>query len=268
MVRDRPGARHLARPRGRVAFEDVAVRYPGATRDALAGLSFEVEPGATLAVVGPSGAGKSTVLKLLLRMLEPARGRVLLDGHDVRDLTLVSARAAVALVPQEGMLFHATVRENIAYGRPGASPHAVEAAARAADAHAFIAALPGGYDAVIGDKGRCLSGGQRQRLALARAILRGAPVLLLDEPTTGLDAVSAERVLALLRAAASRQACLLVTHDLRAAAHASEIVVLDEGRVIERGAHRALLRAGGAYAALWHRQAALPPAGALRAIAP
>ena len=247
---DPPSARRLRAPAGRVAFEDVGFRYPGAARDALRDVSFEVAPGEILAIVGPNGAGKSTVLKLLLRFLDPDRGRILLDEVDVRSITLESLRAAIALVPQEAALFHASVRDNIAYGREGATAEDVARAARAAQAHPFIRRLPAGYDTLVGEKGRALSGGQRQRVAVARALVRDAPVLLLDEPTAGLDAASARRVMATVRRHAADRACIVISHDLRAVRLADEIVVLHEGEVVERGRHAQLEAQGGMYAAL------------------
>jgi ABC-type multidrug transport system fused ATPase/permease subunit len=238
----------LRRARGEVEFDDVRFRYPGAAADALAGVSLRVAPGETVALVGASGAGKSTVAKLLLRFYDPAAGSVRLDGLDLRALEIQQLREHVAVVLQETLVLHGTVRENIAYGRPGATAAEIEAAARAADAHEFIAALPDGYDTIVGQRGRRLSGGQRQRLAIARALVRDAPVLVLDEPTTGLDAESSERILAPLRRLMSGRTTLVISHNLLTVREATEIVVLDAGRVVERGSHDELLAAGGAYA--------------------
>jgi ATP-binding cassette, subfamily B, bacterial len=250
VVREAPGARALPAPRGRVTFEGVTYRYPGAAEDALSAVSFEVAPGELLAVVGPNGAGKSTLARLLLRLVEPGAGRILLDGVDVRELTLASLRSAIALVPQDASLFHATVRENIAYGRDGASPAEVERAAWAAHAHAFVRRLPDGYDTSVGERGRALSGGQRQRIVLARALVRRAPVLLLDEPTTGLDAAAGRRVVSAVRRHADGRTRIVISHDLRAVRDADQVLVLDRGRVVERGTPAQLLARGGAYAAL------------------
>jgi ABC-type multidrug transport system fused ATPase/permease subunit len=249
-VTERPDAVVLERARGEVVLEHVSFRYPGTSTDALSGVSLSVAPGETLALVGASGAGKSTVARLLLRFHDPAAGRVLLDGHDVRDLRLEDVRRSVAVVLQETLVLHGSVRENIAYGRPDAGDAEIVAAARAADAHEFIAALPEGYDTVVGQRGRKLSGGERQRLAIARAMLRDAPVLVLDEPTTGLDAESGERILAPLRRLMAGRATLVISHNLLTVREATEIVVLDGGRVAERGSHDDLLAAGGAYARL------------------
>ncbi len=230
---DRPGARPLAAPVGRVRLERVGVTYPGAAAPALRGVDLEVGPGEIVALSGASGAGKSTVVRLLTRHLDADQGQVLLDGHPVEDLTIASVRDAITVVLQETLLMDATIHENIAFGRPEASRAEVEAAARAADAHEFVSALPEGYDARVGQRGRSLSGGQRQRVALARALLRDSPVLVLDEPTTGLDAETARRVLEPVRAASAGRSVLLVTHDPVALAFADRVVRLDGGRVLD-----------------------------------
>src|SRR3954466_13661305 len=242
-----PAGRH----RGEVRFEGVRFAYPGATEEALRGVDLEVGPGEVLALVGPSGAGKSTVARLLLRFADPSAGRVLLDGADLRARALADVRANVAVVLQETLVFDATVFENIAYGRPGATRAEVEAAARAADAHDFIAALPKGYDTPVGQRGRKLSGGQRQRIAIARAMVRDAPVLLLDEPTTGLDAPSAQRILEPLRRLMEGRTTIVIAHDLRTVREATRIAVLDAGRVVDVGAHDTLLARCALYRELW-----------------
>ena len=261
-VADPAQPRKLGPVRGELAFEDVTFRYPGAEKPALSEVSVSAAPGTTVALVGASGAGKSTLAKLALRFYDPEAGRVTLDGVDVRELALRDLRDHVALLLQETLVFHASVRENIAYGRPDATPAEIEAAARAADAHEFIEALPEGYDTVIGQRGRRLSGGQRQRIAIARAMIRDAPVLVLDEPTTGLDAASAERVLEPLRRLMSGRTTLVISHNLLTVRDADEIVVLDGGRVIERGTHLELLERQGTYARLYRLHAAEEPAGA------
>ena len=232
-VVERPGAVALGRARGAVAFEDVRFRYPGAGRDALAGVDLVAAPGEMVAIAGPSGAGKSTLARLLLRFDDPAAGAVRLDGHDLRDLTLSSLRANVGLLLQETLLPDVTVREAIAQGRPGASGDAIEAAARAAGAHGFVAALPHGYDTRLGQRGRTLSGGQRQRLAIARALVRDTPVLVLDEPTTGLDAAAKAALLGPLRALADGRTTILVSHDPEVLAWADRVVTITAGRVAD-----------------------------------
>jgi len=250
-VVDRPDARKLGRARGLVDVDDVSYRYPETERDAVAGVSFSVGPGETLALVGGSGAGKSTVAKLLLRFHEPATGAIRVDGHDVRAVTLHSLRENIAVLLQETLVFEGTVRENIAYGRADAGDEEIERAARAADAHDFISALPDGYDTAIGERGRRLSGGQRQRIAIARAMVRDAPILILDEPTTGLDNESTQRVMAPMRRLMEGRATIVISHNLMTVRSATEIVVLQQGRVVERGTHDELLARDGAYAQMW-----------------
>jgi ATP-binding cassette, subfamily B, bacterial len=250
-VEDKPWARTLHGVRGIVEFDSVRFSYPGAKKPTLDDVSFGVGPGEVLALVGPSGAGKSTVAKLLLRFYDPDAGSVRLDGHDLRDLTLHSLRENVAVLLQETLIFDGTVRENIAYGKPGATDEEITRAATAADAHEFIESLPDGYGTVIGQKGRLLSGGQRQRIGIARAMVRDAPVLILDEPTTGLDATSSEKVMAPLRRLMSGRTTIVVSHNLLTVRDATRIVVLEDGHVAEQGAHEELLERNGSYARLY-----------------
>ncbi|GGO84257.1 ABC transporter ATP-binding protein [Wenjunlia tyrosinilytica] len=241
----------LGRARGDVEFDAVSFSYPQTAQPALRGVSFRAAPGETLAVVGPSGAGKSTAAKLLLRFYDPDAGAVRIDGIDLRDLRLRELRDNVAVVLQETLVFHGTVRDNIAYGRPDASEAQILAAARAADADEFIGELPEGYDTLVGQRGRLLSGGQRQRLAIARAMIRDAPVLILDEPTTGLDAESGRRILEPLRRLMHGRTTIVISHNLLTVRDATRIVVLDHGRVAEDGTHDELLAHRAAYARLY-----------------
>jgi subfamily B ATP-binding cassette protein MsbA len=229
-VEDHPDARALSAVRGHVELRRVGYRYPGAERDALRGLSLRVEPGETVAFVGPSGAGKSTVARLLLRFADPGEGSVLLDGHDLRQLALHSVREHVALLLQEPLLLDASVRDNLAYGREGAGDAEIEAAACAAGVHELIAALPDGYDTRIGPNGQRLSGGQRQRLAIARTLLRDAAVVVLDEPTTGLDAAARDGVLQGIEELRRGRTTLIVSHDPEVIARADRVVRLEAGR--------------------------------------
>ena len=218
-------------------------------------INLEVRPHQRIALVGPSGNGKSTLVGLLLRLYDPTRGAVLIDGRDIREFTLDSLRAQFSVVLQDTLLFAATVRENIAYGAPDTGDEAVEAAARLANAHAFIESLPQGYDTVIGERGVTVSSGQRQRIAVARAAIRRAPILILDEPTTGLDEENERAVTEGLERLAEGRTTFFVTHNLRQASRADVILYIKDGRVCEYGTHTELLTANGAYAALYNLQA-------------
>jgi ABC-type multidrug transport system fused ATPase/permease subunit len=250
-VTDRPEPVRIERARGDLRLEDVTFTYPGTTGPALERVSILVPRGHTVAVVGPSGAGKTTLTKLLLRFYDPDTGSVVLDGHDLRELALADVRRNVAALLQETLVFDGTVRENILWGRPDASEAEIVEAARAADAHEFITALPDGYDTRVGQRGRLLSGGQRQRLAIARAMVRDAPVLILDEPTTGLDAAATERVLTPLRRLMAGRTTLVISHNLLTVTEADQIVYLEGGRITATGRHRELLTRSPGYAELY-----------------
>ena len=253
-VRERPGALALGRSEGAIRFENVAFRYGAEGPPALDGVSLEASRGETVALVGPSGGGKSTILNLIPRFYDVTGGRVTLDGRDVREATLASLRDQIALVTQEPFLFDDTVRANIAYARPDAAAAEVEAAARAAAAHEFIAELPDGYDTVVGEAGARLSGGQRQRIAIARAFLKDAPILLLDEATSALDTESEAQVQAALKRLMAGRTTLLIAHRLSTVRGADRIYVVDRGRVVETGDHESLVAKRGLYARLARSQ--------------
>jgi ATP-binding cassette, subfamily B, bacterial len=258
-VVDAPGARKLSEPHpargGHLVFERVSFAYePG--RPVIEEVSLELEPGETVALVGETGAGKSTLASLVPRFFDPLGGRVLLDGVDLRGIQLASLRAQVAVVLQEPFLLPLTVAENIGYGCPGANRDEIIAAAVAANAHEFIRELPHGYDTVLGEQGATLSGGQRQRLAIARAFLKRARVLVMDEPTSALDSDTEKLVVEALQRLVAGSTTLIIAHRLSTVRHASRVAVLEEGRLIETGTHADLLTAGGRYAR-FHRLQAL-----------
>ena len=251
-VNDPPRPRPLPRPvRGEVAFEGVRFRYPSRPAQwALDGVSLHVHPGETVALVGPSGAGKTTIIQLLQRFYDPEEGCITLDGVDLREMARADFRAAIAMVPQDPVIFASSARENIRFGRPDASDAEVEQAARAAAAHEFLTALPEGYDTRLGERGVLLSGGQKQRVAIARAILRDAPVLLLDEATSALDAESERAVQRAVEQLSAERTTLIVAHRLATVKKADRILVFEGGQIVAEGSHDALVAQGGLYARL------------------
>ncbi len=258
-VADAPSAAPLRLPSGQVdvRFEDVAFSY-GPDRPILQGVSFHIPAGKTVAVVGSSGAGKSTLARLLYRFYDVSSqgqgGRILIAGQDIRQVTQASVRQAIGIVPQDTVLFNDTVEYNIAYGRPGASRAEVEEAARAARIHDFIVSTPKGYDTMVGERGLKLSGGEKQRVAIARTLLKNPPVLIFDEATSALDSSNERAIQAELRTAAENKTTLVIAHRLSTVVDAHEILVMDNGRIIERGTHAALLAQSGRYAQMWTMQ--------------
>jgi ATP-binding cassette, subfamily B, heavy metal transporter len=252
---DAPGAPDLMVGQGVVRFEDVAFAYDP-DRAILKGVSFDIPAGGTLAVVGPSGAGKSTLARLLYRFYDVTGGRITIDGQDIRNVTQSSLRGNIGIVPQDTVLFNDTIGYNIAYGREGADQAAVEAAARGAAIHNFIASTPDQYATKVGERGLKLSGGEKQRVAIARTLLKNPPILILDEATSALDSRTEAEIQTTLSAIAARRTTIVIAHRLSTIVDADEIVVLDAGQVAERGTHAALLAKNGLYAEMWARQAA------------
>lgn len=252
-VKEIPGAKEVARFRGAVRFDSVTFGYTP-DHPVLRNVSLDAAPGEIIAIVGATGAGKSTLVSLIPRFFDPQTGSIQLDRHDLRNLRLEDLRKNIGMVLQEPFLFPISVRENIAYGRPDASTDQIEAAAKLANAHQFIAELPSGYDTVVGERGATLSGGQRQRLAIARAVLVDAPVLILDEPTSALDVETESLIIEALQRLMKGRTTFIIAHRLSTIRNANRIIVMDQGRLAEMGTHEELLARGGLYTRLNHLQ--------------
>jgi ATP-binding cassette, subfamily B, heavy metal transporter len=252
-VKDIPGARPLVVTAGSVRFDDVRFSYDP-ERQILKGLSFEVPAGKTVAIVGPSGAGKSTISRLLFRLYDVSGGRILIDGQDIRNVTQSSLRASIGMVPQDTVLFNDTIRYNIRYGRWDATDAEVEEAAQMSQIDSFIKMSPKGYETEVGERGLKLSGGEKQRVAIARTVLKGPPILVLDEATSALDSHTEQEIQDALEKVSRNRTSLVIAHRLSTIVGADEIIVLDQGRIAERGTHSQLLAAGGLYASMWNRQ--------------
>jgi len=252
-VRDLPRAKKAPKFKGKIEFEHVSFSYDGGNL-VLKDINFTIQPGQIAALVGPSGTGKTTIISLIPRFYDPTSGKVKIDDHDVREYTLKSLRQQISFVLQDTLLFHATIWENIAYGRPDAPRKQIEEAARLANAHEFIEKMPEGYDTMVGERGISLSGGQRQRIAIARAIIRDTPILILDEPTSGLDAASEQTVIDALDRLMKGRTTLLIAHHLGTIRHADCIFVVKDSELVEQGTHEELLAAGGTYAELYKIQ--------------
>jgi ABC-type transport system involved in Fe-S cluster assembly fused permease/ATPase subunit len=250
---DEPGAKPLHVENGAIAFKNVSFAYePG--RPILKDISFDVPPGKMVAIVGPSGAGKSTISRILFRFYEVNQGEVTIDGQNIRDVTQSSLRAAIGMVPQDTVLFNDTIEYNIRYGRPDATEAEVHEAARLAQIDGFILALPQGYDSLVGERGLKLSGGEKQRVAIARTILKAPPILMLDEATSALDSHTEKEIQDALEQVARDRTSLVIAHRLSTVVHADNIIVLEQGRIVEQGRHADLLAKDGLYASLWARQ--------------
>src|SRR3979490_3362295 len=252
-IKDAPGARPLVVTSGNLRFEDVRFSYDP-ERAILKGLSFEVPAGKTVAIVGPSGAGKSTISRLLFRLYDVSGGRILIDGQDIRDVTQDSLRASIGMVPQDTVLFNDTIRYNIRYGRWDAGDAEVEEAAQLAQIDSFIKMSPKGYETQVGERGLKLSGGEKQRVAIARTVLKAPPILVLDEATSALDSHTEQEIQDALERVSRNRTSLVIAHRLSTIVGADEIIVLDQGRIAERGTHSQLLATGGLYASMWNRQ--------------
>ncbi|MCL6576082.1 MAG: ABC transporter ATP-binding protein/permease [Kyrpidia sp.] len=260
-IEDRPGAVDVGRVRGQIQFENVYFRYRPGGEWVLRGIDLTIEPGQLVALVGPSGAGKTTLSYLIPRLYDPEVGRVTLDGHDLRDVTLSSLHGQIGVVTQETFLFHASLRDNLLYAKPDATEEEMEAAAKAAYIHDMIQRLPDGYDTLVGERGYKLSGGEKQRIALARVILKNPRILILDEATSALDSHSERYIQAALQPLFQGRTSIVIAHRLSTILRADQIVVIDGGRVVEKGTHRELLARGGLYARLYAEQFADQEAG-------
>ena len=252
-IADVPGAQALVLTGAQVALSHVNFAYDPA-RPILRDISFEIPAGKTVAVVGPSGSGKSTLARLLFRFYDVQSGQILIDGQDIKQVTQASVRQAIGIVPQDTVLFNDTVAYNIAYGQPGATQAQVEEAARAAHIHGFISATPKGYDTMVGERGLKLSGGEKQRVAIARTLLKNPPILIFDEATSALDSANERAIQAELQSVAQNKTTLVIAHRLSTVVDAHEILVMDAGRILERGTHAELLAWGGRYAHMWALQ--------------
>jgi ATP-binding cassette subfamily B protein len=253
LVRDAPGARRAPKFTGQIEFNKVSFSY-GADTPIIKDVSFKVEAGQVAAIVGPSGAGKTTIVSLIPRFYDPVSGQVVIHGADIRRYQLKSLRDQMSFVLQDTLLFRATIWENIAYGRPDAPPKEIRRAAELANAHEFIEAMPDGYDTMVGERGVTLSGGQRQRIAIARAVIRDTPILILDEPTAGLDAVSEQAVMEALNRLMQGRTSVVIAHHLGTIRHADVIFVIKDCELAEQGTHEALMARNGVYAELYRIQ--------------
>jgi len=252
-VGDSPEAKPLPAGGGAITFRDVSFAYD-VRRPILEHVHFEVPAGTAIGLVGVSGSGKTTIGRLLFRFYDPTQGEIRIDGHDLRDVTVASVRAAIGVVPQDAVLFNESIAYNIAFGRPDASREDVQHAARMAQLHDFIASLPDGYDTVVGERGLKLSGGEKQRVAIARAVLKRPLIYLFDEATSALDSRTERAIQENLRDVSRGTTTVIIAHRLSTVVDADQILVLDKGHIVERGSHDSLLRDGGHYAALWLRQ--------------
>jgi subfamily B ATP-binding cassette protein MsbA len=252
-VRNLPHARPASRFKGKIEFDKVAFGY-NPDQMILKDISFQIEPGQIAAFVGPTGGGKSTIISLVARFYDPTSGEIRIDGTNIRSYTLKSLRQQISFVLQDTLLFHASIWENIAYGRPEANREAIVSAAKLANAHEFIEKMPEGYDTMVGERGVTLSGGQRQRIAIARAVIRNTPVLVLDEPTSGLDAASEQVVFEALDHLMEGKTSIVIAHHLATVRRANIIFVVKDNTIVERGTHDELLAAGGFYSELYEIQ--------------